>query len=243
MADAQEVVAQLYANGTIKPFAKYLIIGDEPKGAGVINLKEKMTDEQVKKIKSLLQLMPRMILRAWFDINVLAAMPGEPELQFEAHRLVSSVKKKPYEDMIWAGFIDLFNEANLEYINKNNVTPWNWEDQKLQSYYLSQNKEDTDKINQDFNNYKALNDLQDPQAQDLVLEYNSLPKLGDLGLEISRQFAIRELLARKEYKQVKGIIEAYRYAQYTILGDVLTKPIPFDIVSNDGTIVKATPTT
>ena len=47
--------------------------------------------------------------------------------------------------------------------------------------------------------------------------------------------------SKKEYDLVQAIIDAYRYAAQTNIGDALTKPIPFDISDETGRTVKATP--
>jgi hypothetical protein len=149
--------------------------------------------------------------------------------------------KRLFEDMTWAGFIDFFNECNLEYCNQNQIEPWAWEDEKLKAYYVSQDQPVVDEFLNRMQSYQDVNLAQDPRVIELLSQYKELPALGDPGLEISRQNAVRELLAQGEYDAVKGIIEAYRSAEYTVFSEVLNKPIPFDIDTEDGEIIKATP--
>lgn len=206
--DLKQIKSSIINSGLIKLKTDYLIIGDEPaKGIAVIDLKSRIGEEKYFNFKTLLRFLPRMYLRAWYDKNI-----------------------KPAHDMLWAAIIDTFNEANLEHIQENNMTPWQWEEEKLKSYYLAENKPVLDELNAKFAAYKELNTSPDPQAQALMMEYQKIPKIGDQGLEISRQSAIKELLVRKEYEAVKGIIDAFRYAQYTILNEAIVKPIPFDLV-------------
>jgi hypothetical protein len=212
-------------SGLFKEKTEYLIIGDEPgTGKGVVDLSSKLGAEKYTQLKALLAYLPRQYLRAWFDKTVLPSLSSYNQL----------------EGIVYGAFIEAFNEANLEHINKVQIDPWSWEEEKLRNYYLLENKPLLAELNARFAAYKELNTNPDSQATALMIEYSKLPKIADIGLEISRQFAVKELLARKDYESVKGIIEAYKYANYTILGQAISKPIPFDIISPDGSVIKAT---
>lgn len=89
-----------------------------------------------------------------------------------------------------------------------------------------------------FNQYEQNSNLP-VKAQKLLLAYAELPRLGDLGLEISRQSAVNELIKKKQYDMVQAIIDAYRYAHQTEIGKALKEPIPFDIQDQSGRVVKA----
>lgn len=150
-------------------------------------------------------------------------------------------QKKDYEDMVWAAFIDVFNEANLKHINENGMDPWEWEAIKLDAYYVSSSKEAIQELDNQLNAYGAVSLALDPEAKKIMEAYSKLPKLGDLGMEINRQNAVKELLKRQDYKTAQAIVDAYRYLSETDIGQELTKPIPYNIVSQSGeTIAKAT---
>lgn len=223
-SEMETIRSEVYSSGNFKLKTDYIIVGDEPVGGkGVLNLEAKLGKEKYEDFKKLMMFMPRSYLRGWFDKNIM------PSLSLYGN----------FENMVWAAFIDVFNEANLEYIKEKGIDPWSWEQEKLHNYYLAENKPVLDELNERFNNYKELNTAPDPEASALMREYQSIPKIGDLGLEISRQFAIKELLARKEYATVKGIIESYKYANDTILSEAINKPLPFDIVIGDKVLVKS----
>lgn len=152
-----------------------------------------------------------------------------------------SHKQKPYEKMVWAAFVDLFNEANLKYVNDNQMEPWDWEEQKTNAYYISTSKDAIDQLGNEIDEFRNVALALDPVAKDIMEQYLTLTKLGDPGLEVNRQNAIKELLKKREYGSAQAIIDAFKYVEKTRLGTTLTKPIPFNIVTSDGkTIAKAT---
>lgn len=223
--DMEIIQGAIIDSGLVKLRTEYLIIGDEPPmGKGVLDLRSKLGEERYKQISSLMTVLPRVYLRKWFDKTIM------PSLESYGN----------FVPMVWAAFIDIFNEANLKHINEKKIDPWAWEEEKIKNYYLIENKAVLDELNQKFAAYRELNTSPDAVAQSLMVEYQKLKPLGDPGLEVSRQYAVKELLAKKDYASVKGIIEAYRYADYTILGEAIASPVPFDIVSSQGTVVKAT---
>lgn len=188
---------------------------------GVIDLEAKLGSENVEKFKAMFKFFPRAYLRRWYEQTVAPKIPAIGN------------------QIVWAAIVDLFNQANREHIAEIGYSPWQWEQEKLQTYYLMENKKVLKELNDRFEAYKQLNNYPDPQAESLMREYAQLPKIGDLGLEISRQAVIKELLARKEYATVKGIIDAYRLADTTILGEAIRNKIPFDINAKQGRSVKA----
>lgn len=150
-------------------------------------------------------------------------------------------KEKPFERLVWAAFIDLFNEANLKYVNENQLEPWAWEEQKTNAYYISTSEEAINEIAQEIDDFRNVSLALDPKAKKIMEQYATLDKIGDVGLEINRQNAVKELLKKKEYETAQAIVDAYRYLKQTRLGETLTKPIPFNIVTKEGvTIAKAT---
>lgn len=221
--DADIVVNDIIERGLITPLTEYIIGDHHPVGKAVVSIKSRIGEEDYNKLKSLLTFLPRMNLWAWFQETVM------PNIQSYGS----------YEDMVWAAFVEAFNEANLEYISKNNLDPWSWEEQKVETYYLAENKNALLALEERYDGYIELNVNPDATAKALMLEYSELPKIGDIGLEISRQFAIKQLLIRKEYATVKGIIEAFRYASQSPIASAIEQKLPFDIVMGDNTVLKA----
>lgn len=252
-SDKEALVNNLVASGLFKPKTEYITIGDEPQGgSGVVNLKTMMSAEDVSDIKKFLMFTPRSILFQFFMAKIYPNLPWDQYTKAEdgplsnSKRVVDSVSgisyyKKSYQDMVWASFIDLFNEANLEYVNQNQLEPWDWESKKLDAYYVSQSSDSISAISDQIDAFRDVSLALNPQAKTIMEDYLTIPKLGDLGLEINRQNAIKELLKKGEYITAQAIVDAYRYAGETVIGETLTKPIPYDIVAQDGSgIVKAT---
>jgi hypothetical protein len=212
----------LISSGQIKSKTEYIKIGDEPPGQNVINLAKQMTIEQMESLKLALIMVPRLLLRPWFEVNLKAKLEAGTE------------------EYVWAALIDIFNETNLGYVTVRHIEPWYWESQKLEAYYKSQDPAQKALLDEKYTQYLAAKELLNPQAMALMRAYATLPKLGDLGLEINRQNAVRELLKQKEFEAVKAIIDAYRYADNTGLGPLLTQPIKEDITTPEFS-VKATP--
>lgn len=253
-ADAQAAVVQ---SGLFKVRTEYIIVGDEPLDKtgglppGVFDLKSVLSAEDYDTLYKYLMMMPRSMLHEFFMKKV---WPGIPWDQYAngtgpapTNRPLTTTiygeshYKKQYEDLVWGAFIDLFNQANLEYCNKNQMEPWAWEQQKTDGYYISSSQEALNDLAADIQNYQDVALALDPQAKLIMEAYVQLPRLGDLGLEINRQNAIKELLKKKDYLTAQAVVDAYRYAQDTVLGEQLTKPIPFDITAADGSLdVKAT---
>lgn len=167
-------------------------------------------------------------------------------VMIQPYRNVTSIygdthKEKPFERMVWAAFIDLFNEANLKYVNENKMEPWTWEEQKTNAYYISTSKEAIEALEKEIDDFRSVSLALDPQAKKIMEQYATLDKIGDIGLEINRQNAVKELLKKREYTTAQAIVDAYRYLKDTRLGPTLTKPIPFNIVTSEGQVIaKAT---
>ena len=114
-------------------------------------------------------------------------------------------------------------------------SPADWETEKQNAYYLSQNPKELEKL-KDYLNRSA--DLaSDPRAKVILENYLKLPKLGDQGLEINRQNAIRQLLLNKEYDAAQAVIDAFRYAVQTDMSAALSKPLPFDVTTSTGQVI------
>ncbi len=239
--EKQEIATMIVASGLFKPKTEYIIIGDEPSGgSGVVDLKSMLTTAEYEKLKKLLIMMPRQIFRAWFDKTVVPTLPGLAMGWGIDPIYGVNIMKKPSDDMTWAAFIDLFNQANLEYVNKEQIDPWDWEQEKYQSYLISQDQPALTAIENDLKAYENVDLALDPKAKAIMEDYLTLAKIGDPGLEINRQNSVKELLKRKEYVLAQAIVDAFRYASQTDIGEILTQPIPFDVVAGDGQIVKAT---
>lgn len=239
-------------SGFFKLKTEYLIIGDEPEGGvGVFDLKSALTPDDIKSIKTYFSIMPRSMLHDFFMKQIWPSIPWDmysngDDLPPSNRPFVTSDvygdthRKKTFEDMVWAGVIDLFNESNLEYCNANSIEPWDWENQKTNAYYISTTQGAIDNLSQDIDTYRDIALALDPKAQVIMKAFMELPKLGDLGMEINRQNAVKELLRQKDYVTAQAIVDAFRYAQDTVIGDVLTKPIPYDVQTSSGITVRAT---
>lgn len=244
--ESKEIIRHWAEQGFIKPTTSYILIGDEPKGVAVIDLKTHLPTHDYDTMRELLKLMPRSYLRPWFMKEIWGSLAGPvtPVLPSENYigQMYDEIKggKKKDEDLVWGAMVDLFNVANLEYVNLNKLMPWDWEEEKLRAYLIKESKTGLDELREKFDAFRKDVLGEDPVAQSLIEEYNKLPKNPDPGLEISRQFAISELLKKKEYNAVKGVIDAYRFANETILGDALSAPVPFDVVAS-GRTIRATP--
>lgn len=236
------VAAQALAeSGLFKEKTEYIKIGDEVQGTGVFDLKTVLSSEDISSLKQFLTLVPRQYLREWFLQKVFPSLPEEYVWLWTdaAGRLYDPTynvwrHKKKYEDLVWASFVDLFNEANLEYINKNKLDPWDWEQEKLESFYLSKDQAAMAQVAADIDNFSDAALEQDPKAKAIMEQFASLPKLGDTGLEINRQFAVKELLKRKDYETAQAVVDVFRFINESELADAAKAPIPFDVQMPDG---------
>lgn len=244
-----KVATELAASGLFKEKTQYITIGDEPQGGrGVVDLKASLDPENYSNLKRYLSMMPRQILREFFMTKIYPDLPwdmwtkADQGIPSNARRVEDPIYggfhyKKSFEDMVWAAFIDLFNEANLEYINKNRLDPWSWEEQKTEAYYVSTDSQALAELEQELEGFRNVSLGFDPKAKVILEQLTKLPKLGDIGFEINRQNAIKELLKMKEYDTAQAIVDAFRYASETELGETLSKPIPYDITTGDGFVV------
>lgn len=240
---AAEAIA---ATGLFKEKTEYILIGDEVKGSGVFDLRTVLSPEDVAAIKQFLTLTPRQYLREWFLQKVWPSLPEKYLWLFSDHgRYYEPVynvwrQKKEYEDLVWASFVELFNEANLEYVNKHQLDPWDWEQEKLESFYLSKDKAAIQEISQEIDKLSDAGLEADPKAREIMEQFASLPKLGDTGLEINRQFALKELLKKRDYEAAQAIVDVFRFINESELGQVAKEPIPFDIVTDSGATIQKT---
>lgn len=217
----QDFNQTLFQAGLFKNNKKYLVVGDEPQGAMSFDIAQVLSPESAESFKKLSLILPRSMLLEWFEKNL------SPSISF-AQR-----------DMIWGAIINLFNETNLNYIKSHpGLTIESWESNKITNMVENSTNEAVKSIQDRFNQYEQNSNLP-VKAQKLLLAYAELPRLGDLGLEISRQSAVNELIKKKQYDMVQAIIDAYRYAHQTEIGKALKEPIPFDIQDQSGRVVKA----
>lgn len=250
-----ELAAQMLETGLFRKKTQYILIGDEPSGgSGVVNLQESFGEEDYKNLKKFLTFMPRQLLREFFMQKIWPDLPwtafldknsGPPSDAVLVRDPIygTSHYKKNYEDMVWAAFLDVFNEANLEHINQEQIEPWTWESQKMEGYYLSQDNATMQNLEVEFAKFRDISLETDPKAKAIMEQFATLTKLGDVGLEITRQNAVKELLKMKEYQAAQAVVDAYRYAEQTEVGEAMKEPIPFDIKLASGEVVaKATKT-
>ena len=229
----------------------YLIVGDEVRGnlsgtaTGVMNLQTLMTDSDFTSFKSYLTFMPRANLWQFFMTQIYPGIPMAGAVgdiregtQVTDPTYGTVYIYKSYQDLVWAAVIDVFNQANAEYMAKTGLSdPWAWETQKTNAFYTTQNQTVMDNLRQQFQDFSDVGLALDPLAKPIMDEYATLPPLGDTGLEINRENAIKELLKSKEYVVAQAIVDAYRYAQDTIIGPALANPIPMDVIGQDGTVL------
>lgn len=260
-----EVENQLNSTNIFKPKTQYILIGDEPSGGpGVVDLKSMLAADAYDGLKKFLTLMPRQMLWDFFTRKVWPSLPWDANTPADPDDYFGKIKfadftgrgvdlryansnadaiygtqhqKKAFEDMVWAAFIDLFNEVNLAYVNQNQLDPWDWEQKKLDAYYVSQSKQAIEDLTKEIDEFRDVSLALDPKAKAIMEQYTLLPKLGDLGFEINRQNAIKELLKQRDYITAQAIVDAYRYAQDTVIGEQLTKPVPYDVVAEDGQMI------
>jgi len=234
--DLDQVMSDLNSSGYFKARTEYIKIGDEPKGARVVDITAQLSEDETSDLKELLKLMPRAILYDWFKKEIVPGLPGTASILDPSMDEYGRDLKKPMESMMWAGFIDLFNEANLEYVNDQQMAPWDWEAEKMRSYYLAQSEEATQTIKADFDKFASETYINNPEAARILKDFQRLPKLGDPGLEISRQIALNELLKAREFESAQTIVNAYRIANDTVLGEALKGPVPFQVTVGEYTV-------
>ncbi|NJM09363.1 MAG: hypothetical protein HC883_00225 [Bdellovibrionaceae bacterium] len=252
---AQEAIIE---TGFFKLKTDYLTIGDEPldQAYGVLDLSSSLTSEDVDTLKKFFTMMPRSMLwefftqKIWPEIPWDIHNPAEPGDYFGMIKFAGDTKKimvdpiygsryqkKMFQDMVWGAFIDLFNVANLDHCNKNQLEPWAWEQEKMDAYYVASNTEAMSQLNDQIGQYRDIALATDPKARAVMESYLKISKLGDLGLEINRQNAVKELLKKQDYATAQAIVDAYRYASETVIGEALTQPIPFDVTTDGGTVI------
>jgi hypothetical protein len=239
---AAEAAQAAYESGLFTSIVDYLAVGDEPQPppdqiaqgqvyTGVIDLNALLKPDQLDSMKKFFLMLPRSFLQGWFNDQIV------PNLAKDANQ------QPLYKDMFWGAFINLFNQANLAYIQTPGITnvetglpykPWEWEAKKLDLMMMANNQSDLATLQQQMTDYSTTSKL-DPRNAQLLRDYRKLPRLGDMGLEITRQNAINELLKLGEYDTVQAILDSYNYAHATqAMSDALTSPIPFNIVDKSG---------
>lgn len=225
-AEINSGLDSLVDEGVLVKTSEYLKIGDEVGSGGrlTVDLRSALGMPEYEKLRELLKTMPRQILRSWFDFTIVQKLPPAP-----------SGSKKAGEDLLWMAFVNLFNEVNLIFCNENNLKPWDYEQDKLEAYLKSQNKSELEKLEEQFAQYKG---ILNAEGREILIQYGRLPKIKDLGLEITRQASIVELLKRGDYDSAQAVIDAYRYVDQTIVGKAIKESIPFDVGLEDGQIIK-----
>jgi hypothetical protein len=243
--EQRQQIAQDITNLEVFKFkTEYILIGDEPRPNydGVLNFEKVLKPDEVASLKQYLTFMPREMLWNFYMKKIWIGIPKADVMTMFIPRQFTSIygdshEKKPLEDMVWAGLIDLFNQANIKYVNDNQMEPWDWEAKKTDAYYISTSKEAIDSLELEINQYRDVSLALDPKAKVVMEAFATLPKLGDVGMEINRQNSIKELLKQKDYATAQAIVDAFRYINDTELGTILAKPIPYDIVNPDGSIL------
>lgn len=244
-SDDSQIALTMANSGLFKDKTTYLTIGDEPyPGDGVIDFKSLISDNDYTTLRQYLTLMPRQLLWDFYMKNIWGGIPYSSGLGTEDTQgaYVTSIYgdshlKKSYEDMVWAGLVDLFNSANLDYINANQITAQAWENQKTTAYYQGTSDESEAAVTAALEAAGDVSLSLDPKAMKIMNDFATLPKLGDPGFEVNRQNALKQLLLQKEYVVSQAIVDAYRYADDTIIGAALKVPIPVNLVGQDGTVL------
>lgn len=245
-----ELALNMASSGFFKAkSSEYITIGDEvsPGSLGTIDLKGMLNKDDYDLLTQYLTFMPRQFLRNFFMLKIYPGIPWA-QAPFSTTSMAEGTMikdqiyggyygYKAYMPMVWAGFVDLFNVANLNYVNQNQLSPWDWEQKKLTAYYQSQDSGHIADLQKQFTEFDNVTLALDPLAKKIMDDFASLPKLGDVGMEINRQNAVKELLKMKEYESAQAIVDAFRYAKDTVLGPELTKPIENNVVLSNGTVL------
>jgi|GEM_PF-4502491 len=240
----QAALRQLADTGLFKLKTQYITVGDEVAvGKGVVDLKKMLKAEQYAGLLQYLSFMPRSMLWTFFMQKIWPGLPNNPVTYMDGiQKMKTSMYgdthgMKQFEDLVWAAFIDAFNIANLKYVNDNQMEPWDWEEKKTNAYYISTSDTAIYALANEIQGFQDVSLALDPQAKKIMEAYALLPKYGDIGLEINRQNAVKEILKKREYATAQAVIDAFRYISKTELGPILTKKIPFNIVTESGKIV------
>jgi hypothetical protein len=193
----QEAQIQTFVNQNMPftPYVDYIVIGDEPPATLMtIDLSAYMSPTDYQNFSNNLTYMPRSQLEDWMNANIQPLV--EPD----------------YYLIVKKAIINLFNTVNLAYINQNGLAPWTWETQKTQSYYLSA-QNPTIQAQAMLASFAPIPPTADQIAQtNIMAELAALQPLPHQALELSRQSAIKGLLALGEYAEAQAIIDAYKNA-------------------------------
>lgn len=237
-SDKNQLAFEMAASGSFKAKTEYLTVGDEVRGSAVVNLKGMLNTVDYEAMKKYFTFMPRSMLWDFFIQKIFPGLPGgDPSMWIFHPTYGTKYYHKPYTDLVWAAFVDLFNLSNLEYINSAQIDASEWERQKLDSYYVASSQEGIDAVNASLESMSDLGLALDPKAQAIMEQFAELPKLGDIGFEINRQNALRELLKKQAYVEAQAIVDIYRNLKNTKLGPLLEQPIPVSIISKTGQVL------
>lgn len=243
-AARQNIATNMASSGLFKAKTEYLTIGDEVQGEGTIDFAGLLRPDDILMLKQYLTFMPRQFLWNFFIQKIYPQIPQAGVLgSMNEGKIITdpiygtAYGYKTYQNLVWAGFIEVFNQANLDYINTNKIDAWTWEGQKNAAYVTSQDTAQIAALQAQFTQFNDVTLALDPIAKGIMDDFATLPKLGDLGMEINRQNAVKELLKMKEYTSAQAIVDAFRYAKDTVVGTALTQPIPADVVLSDGTVM------
>jgi len=179
------------------PLTKYIWIGDEPNiNVVIVDLEQLLDAATIVSLKQTLTYLPRSELGALIDKQVKPIVSPE------------------FFPVIKKSFIDLFNKLNVAEAINRQLEFWDWESAKMRALYESNPDKMVDKTSLAYKLSTAgsVQYLEDQTIASLKEQYASLPKLGDLGAEASRQAGIIGLLQYKEFDMVQRIINAYKNA-------------------------------
>lgn len=222
---------------------EYIEVGDEVPGDAALSLEKTLKAEEYQNIKTLMTHMPRAYLREWYMKTVWPNLPTRASLGLPSEMIYDKlygtyIENKPDNDLVWASFIEVFNQANLEYINLKKLDPWTWENEKLEAFYLSKDQKALDELKSSFQRFTDESLSKDPRAKRILEQFAALPKLGDTGLEVNRQNSIRELLKAQEYAAAQAAVDALRYMSESKFGEGMMKPLSMDITLDTGKTIK-----
>jgi hypothetical protein len=161
----------------------------------------------------------KMITRKVFDnfiVSVLAPIVDIPiptliEVYGNPQPITYTLKKEILKEALRTNMVELFNKANLEEALKANMTPINWEGQKVTAFYAAQAQAEIEKnvIFQPIIESGLSTDQKAFIRSNLEARYVKLPKIADEAIDLQRTIAIQLLLDQEKFQLVSDIILFY----------------------------------
>jgi hypothetical protein len=200
-------------------------VGDEPPaGTSVLDLSLVFSGLTMANLGNFLTYLPRSMFTPWFNQSVLPNIvaPAPVLGKFGIVNTTATVTLQDAQNMVRASFLSFFNQTNMQYANAQKIDPWAWETLKTEAYYQQAASPQESTVFQN-----AVNNV-DLQAISLAQQYQSLPLLGDPGLELRRQNAVLWLLNNKYYSDAQDVINQFKNLS-NVQNAIISVPIPVPI--------------